>query len=76
MGIFDVSCLGFKANAVTYELSTSDSGHQKHELRRRLQSGTGPVWPSAARCCPVRLIVTPVFPVFLYNKRQNRRVTI
>jgi len=35
------------ANAATRELNTP--GHQKHVLRRRLQSGTGPVW----------LIVTP-----------------
>ena len=31
---------GFKATATTRELNIS--GHQKHELRRRLQSGTGP----------------------------------
>ena len=38
---------GFKANPATRGLNTP--GHQKHELRRQLQSGVG----------PVRSVVTP-----------------
>jgi len=53
----------FKANTVTRELNTS--GHQKHELRRQLQSSMGLVCSGVARSVrcpvgPVRLIVTPI----------------
>ena len=34
-------------NVSTRELNTS--AHQKHELRRRLQSGKGPVWSGAVQ---------------------------
>jgi len=51
----------FKANAATRELNTS--GHQKHEVRQRLQSDVGPMRSGVAWCGPVWLMVTPLFAI-------------
>ena len=60
----------FKDNAPTRELNTS--GHQKYELRRRLQSGTGPLQSGAVIVTSLVWIhLRLLTPLGLTKRRQD-----